>query len=893
MKKLLLISILSAFMGFFSSASNPRVICSINESWRFLRGDFNNVTSADFDDSSWESISIPHTWNKDDANDETSGYYRGIGWYRRNIVIPAQFEGKEVYLKFDGVNQETELFINGKTVGTHVGGYTSFCFDITSHLNYGKKNTIAIKVNNRYNENIPPLSADFTFFGGIYRDVNLIITEKQHIATDYYASSGIFITTPSVSEKEARVNVKTYVRNDGKESSNLRVESTILSPTGQVVLTNSSELKIAQNSLQIVEQKNLKILKPALWSPDSPSLYKVISRIYDAKTSKLLDEVLQPLGLRWYEFSATNGFSLNGKPLKLIGTNRHQCYENLGNALSDELHVRDMKLLKDMGANFLRVSHYPQDHVLMEMCDKLGIICSVEIPIVNAITENEEFTNNCLFMAREMVMQDFNRSSVLIWAYMNEVLLRLPFKDDSLRNAQYFKSVGELASKIENQIREDDPSRSTMIPCHGNLEAYLSARLGDIPKIIGFNLYQGWYSGSFDGCDSFLDNAKRKVPNKPFIVSEYGADVDPRLHSFSPLRFDYTQEYANLYHEHYIKTIMARPYVAGANIWNLNDFYSEGRSNAVPHVNNKGIVGLNRELKDTYLQYQAMLLKTPIVNIGGMNWKIRGGNANKDGVCNQLVKVYSNQKSVELLLNGKSLGRQSVKDYIAQFNVPFVDGNNLLMAQAVADSGIVRDFLKIDFRVIPFDLKETKQPFTEMSVMLGSKRYFEDKTESVVWLPEKEYTPSSWGYLGGTNYTKKTKSGTQPASDLDILGTTNDPVFQTMRVGIDQFKADVPNGTYTISLYWAELQSSKEIKALAYNLGNDALKDDFQKRVFDVDINNINVLKDMDLAKCYGENTAVIKKFTVDVINGKGITVDFRKRTGEPILNAIRIFRNY
>lgn len=893
MKKLIFVTFIVFFFFNIVSAVNLRLVSSVNQGWRFSKGDFAEAQQPGFDDSKWENISVPHTWNKEDADDEIPGYYRGTGWYRRLVMIPAELTGKEIYISFDGVNQETELFINGKPIGSHLGGYTRFCFDITKFLNVGQQNLFAVKVSNRYNENIPPLSADFTFFGGIYRDVNLIYTEKQHISTTYYASPGVFIKTPSVSEKEASVQIRTIVRNDESSVQNLKIENIILNPKTETVIRQSTIVKVAAFSELSVEQNNLKISSPILWSPDSPSLYKVITRIYDSKTNKLLDEEINPLGLRWYEFNSEKGFFLNGKHVKLIGTNRHQCYLNMGYALSDEIHIRDIKLLKEMGGNFLRVSHYPQDHVIMEMCDKLGIICSVEIPIVNAITENESFTNNCLTMAREMVMQDYNRPSVLIWAYMNEVLLRLPFIGDSARNTVYFKSVGSLAAKIERQIRQDDPARYTMIPCHGNLEAYMSAGLSDIPRIIGFNLYQGWYGGNFSGCDKFLEIAKQKVPGKPFIISEYGADVDPRLHSFDPLRFDYSQEYANLYHEHYIKTIQERPWISGATIWNLNDFYSEGRSNAVPHVNNKGIVSLDREKKDTYLQYQAMLIKTPVVAIGGMNWKIRGGNTDEKGECVQPIKVYSNQPDVELFINGKSLGTQLVIDNIAQFNVPFVNGLNKIDASAKTETGVVRDELNVDFRAVSYNLKDTKQPFTELNVMLGSKRLFEDKTASIVWIPEKEYTPGSWGYVGGKAYSKKTKNGTQPASDLDILSTTNDPVYQTARLGLTDFKLDVPDGKYTISLHWAELQSNKDSQALAYNLGNDALKDDFSKREFDVELNGTKILRNLNLTKEFGVQTAVVKKFEVDVTNGQGITISFKKGEGETILNALQVYRNY
>jgi len=338
---------------------------------------------------------------------------------------------------------------------------------------------------------------------------------------------------------------------------------------------------------------------------------------------------------------------------------------------------------------------------------------------------------------------------------------------------------------------------------------------------------------------------------------------------------------------------MDRPYIAGAAIWNFNDFNSEKRLNAVPHFNNKGVVGPDREIKDTYYLYKALLSKSPVLAIGNPIWKIRGGDADQHNVCIQSVKVYSNQKSVELSLNGKSLGNKTVENKIAKFDVPFKNGINTLDATSKTENSILRDQQKIDFRAIPYNLKDTVQSFSEINVMLGSKRYFEDKKESVIWLPEKEYTTGSWGYIGGKPYEKVALFGPQPASDLDIWGTTNDPVFQTSRIGIEAFKMDVPDGKYTVCLYFAELQSNKEQQKSIYNLGNDALKEDFANRVFDVDINKVNVINGLNLTKEYGEARLVSKKFIVDASNGEGITVNFRKGTGEPILNAIRIYRNY
>lgn len=874
--------------------AQSRIKYSLNESWEFTKGDFSDGEPIASNSKSWEKVDLPHSWNKFDVMDEEPGYYRGVAWYKRSIRIPEEYSGKQLTIFFEGANQEVELFVNGKSVGKHIGGYTRFSFDITDFMTTGTENDFLIKVDNSFNRDIPPLTADFTFFGGIYRDVYLIVTSKEHISTTYYGSSGVFISTPEVTEKKASITIKTLLNNLSSLDRKVRVEQEIRSPQKELVKQSSIFVKLKSKSENVEYTQHLEVIQPELWSPNSPNLYSVYTRIFDSRTNELLDELHQPLGFRWYSFSVDKGFEINGKPLKLIGTNRHQCFEEMGNALPDEIHVRDVKLLKAMGGNFLRISHYPQDPTVIQMCDKLGIICSVEVPIINEITESGQFNTNSLNMAREMVFQDYNHPSVLVWSYMNEVLLRPPFKDDSARHEQYLKWVNALAQDIEKQIREDDPHRYTIIPFHGNFNSYHGAGLTQIPMLIGWNLYPGWYSGVFSGFGAYLDRAHEVLPNTPMLITEYGADVDPRLHSFEPERFDYTQEYANLYHESYYKAIQARKFVVGATIWNLNDFHSETRVNAVPHVNNKGITTLSRELKDTYLQYQAALLEQPIVNIGGQIWKIRGGNEDENGVCLQPVKVYSNLEKIEMLLNGTSLGVQNVKDNIANFEIPFINGGNVLEAVGISSKGAkVRDLQKIDFRMIPKNLKDSVFKFEEINVMLGSKRFFEDKIFSSVWLPEKEYTPGSWGYVGGEAYTKKTRHGQMPASEVDVFGTTKDPIFQTMRVGLESFRLDVPDGEYSVELYLAELQSESGGQSLIYNLGDDALKEDFDGRVFNVLINDVLLLKELNLSEEFGDYQAVIKKFDITAENNEGIVVKLDAIKGEPMLNAIRIYRKY
>ena len=891
MKKLFYIFILLFIVGW--AQAQQRVVYTINDGWKFAKGSPFEAQLTGCDDSSWETVNIPHTWNDKDADDETPGFYRGPVWYRKQLFIDKSQEGRQAVIYFEGANQEVRFYLNGQFVGEHKGGYTRFCFDITPHLRYGQENLFAIYVNNVYNPNIPPLSADFTFFGGIYRDVYLQFMNPVHIATNDYASSGVYIRTPEVNNSAASVEITTLLTNDMPQATEIRVENIICDADGKEVKKTQAEVKLAAGETKTDISKKIKIDSPRLWDIDDPYRYMVYTRILDKRKGTLLDEVVNPLGLRWFKFDSEKGFFLNGKGRKLIGTARHQDYFQKGNALRDELHVQDVLLLKEMGGNYLRVSHYPQDPVIMEMCDKLGIVTSVEIPVVNAVTETEEFLHNSVEMAKEMVRQDFNRPSVMIWGYMNEIFLRRPYTEGK-QLEDYYRFTEKVARALEATIREEDPSRYTMMAYHNMPQYYEDAHLTEIPMIQGWNLYQGWYEPDINEFQRLLDRAHKVYKGKVLMVTEYGPGVDPRVHSYQPERFDFSQEYGLVYHKHYLNEMMKRPFIAGSSLWNLNDFYSESRVDAVPHVNNKGVVGLNREKKDVYWFYKTALSRRPILVIGNREWKSRGGVVNTaQKECIQSVPVFSNAEEVELFVNNKSLGKKKIEDNYALFDVPFVGGENLLEAVAVTGDNKLRDMLRIQFQLVGSQLKDEAVPFTEINVMLGSPRYFEDRAANVAWIPEQEYKPGSWGFIGGTSYRRKTGFGTMLGSDIDIHGTDMNPIFQTQRVGIKSFKADVPDGEYSVYLHWAELESDKEREALVYNLGADSEQTFAGNRSFGISMNGTTVLDDFNIARDYGYARAVIKKFVVTVKDGKGLSVDFHKKEGEPILNAIRIYRNY
>ncbi|HUH32758.1 MAG TPA: glycoside hydrolase family 2 TIM barrel-domain containing protein [Daejeonella sp.] len=865
---------------------------SINSNWLFLKGD-TNATSLD---KKWQPVSIPHTWNPDDVMDDERGYYRGDGWYKKTLYVPAEWKNKEVYIFFEGSAQITEVFLNGNPVGKHTGSYTFFSFPVSQFLKFkGKGNTanqLTIKVNNSHSDDIPPLSGDYTFFGGIYRDVLLKVYDKIHFDADNHATNGIFITTPSVSAEKADVNIRGAFINGTTQNKKLQVKHQLIDADGKTLASQNKTFnpKAGEKVNFVFDFKG--ITGHRLWSLDQPYLYRVVSTITDAATKQKLGKVSNPLGFRWFKFDAAEGFFLNGKHVKLVGASRHQDYANIGNALPDAVHVRDVELLKEMGGNLLRIAHYPQDPAILEACDRLGIVASVETPSGNRITESDAYAKNYLQIHREMIRQNFNHPSLIMWSYMNEVLLRPPYEKDSPRQEAYFNSVTALAQQIEDLTRSEDPYRYTIIANHGAFELYNKVKLTQIPKLVGWNLYLGWYSRTFEGFSNFLDNHRKQLPDKPLLITEYGADADIRLHNFNPVRFDKTVEYTTQYHQYYFKAIQDRPFVAGAMVWNLAEFNSEQRGESTPHINAKGIMTWDRKPKDGYRFYQANLLKKPYVQIGSKEWLLRTGfaTAETDFTCTQPVTVFSNQTNVTLKHNGKTIGTQKTIQGMATFNVPFVNGMNQLISSVSADGSEVLDHVDVQFKLLSQNLKNKNLPFDELNVSLGDKRLFFDELSHQVWIPEQEYKPGSWGYVGGKAYAMDNTSRHSYGSDKNIFDTDLDPVYATQRTGIEQMKFDVPAGDYEITLHFAELVSSVKTEELAYNLGAATTRaDEFKERVFNVSVNGKDALTPLSNAEYLIAERAISFKFRTMVDNNEGITVSFQAIQGETILNGIQV----
>jgi len=849
-----------------SLKAESRTSCTINESWRFkfFQHDIPRAEILNCDRDTWASVTIPHTWNINEALDDTSGYRRGTGWYFKRLFLNDDLKDKIILLHFEGANQVTDVYVNGQKAGWHIGGYTAFTFDITDHLVFDgvhNLNMIAVKTDNRFNKNIPPLSADFTFYGGIYRDVRLIAMNPVHITKTNHGSSGIFISTPEVSPNKAKVTIRGSITNETSKLKKIKLINTIVDSSGLIIQKIEETITIQPKTQQSFNQTGNYILSPKLWSPEHPYLYSVYTQVIEG--DQIVDIIKNPLGFRWFSFHPQTGFHLNGKQYRLIGTNRHQDHEGLGNALPNGIHEKDLKIIKNNGFNFLRLAHYPQDPAVLAAADKLGLILWEEIPIVNYVTCSDTFQHNCEHMLREMIRQHFNHPSVFLWGYMNEIFLHdVSGKREKNFPDDYVEWTVKLAQTLDALLHKEDPHRTSVMAIHQS-SIYNESKIAMIPQTLGYNLYPGWYGGDFPGFGDFLDKEHETFPERRMIVSEYGAGSDDRLHSVNPERFDFTVEYQQRYHESYLLQILARPYLCATAIWAQFDFGSAGRGDSRPKINQKGIYYFDRSPKDVAWYYKAVLSNDTVLRIASHEWKNRTIDCFTDNEAARdwAVKVYTNLTAVELFLNGKSLDKKEGNGaHILTWNVPLPNGLNVLEARGIKDGVRYSDRIEMKVQLVPSLLNDE---FSEIAVNVGATCQFTDNSGRV-WIEDRPYSTGNWGYIGG----EKRKYG----KSKGILGTSEDPLYQTMRDGIQSYRFDIPDGEYEVDLRMVE------------NVYKHA-----DKRRVDVRINDLRAFRDLDMAHQYGYLQAAGGKFLIQVNSGQGIEIKFQAQIGKAVLSAIRI----
>ncbi len=859
----------SAAFG-YEPASRIRI--AINDGWTFLPDDAANAEAAECEDATWSRVDLPHTWNAEDPFDDVPEYRRGVSWYRRPLNLGEQFKGKRLFLYFEGVHQKAEVFVNGQPAGSHKGGYTAFCLDITALVKPDGRNVLAVKADNSHDESIIPLDIGYAFYGGIYRDVWLIATDPVHFQMLDRGSPGVFIDTPQVSTESATVRIRGTLINEGGEAGEASVQAKIVDPKGLVIRTYQQNVNAAAGQPTEFKLTGEPITAPQLWSPETPNLYRVELSI--RRSDKPLDQLSQPLGLRWFSFDADQGFILNGKPYALRGASRHQDFEGLGSALPNRMHRNDLQWLKDMGGNFLRLAHYPQEDEVLKAADELGLIVWEEIPIVSTMNGSPEFAATARTMLTEMIRQHHNHPSVVLWGYMNEVLLNWGRTKE--KDPKFIQDVLKLARELEALARQEDPTRCTVMAMDARL-TYDEQGISDIAMVAGWNIYNGWYSEGWENFGKFLDNQHKKHPQRKLIVSEYGAGSDLRLHSLKPVRFDHTTEWMCAFHEAHLRQIKARPWLCGTLIWNQFDFSQPKAGDSIAHVNQKGMLTWDRRPKDVYFMYQANLAKRELVYIG-REWSRRTGSdahaergAGPQPVT-QPVKVYATYPEVDLYLNGQQVGTAKPDDvHAVTFQVPFVQGWNNVEAVGRGRGEPMHDLAKIHFDYRAARLADPSVPFEELAVNVGADCQFTD-SGGLVWEADQAYTEGAFGYVGGLDRYSADKGASRASGD--ILGTLDDPLYQLWREGLSAYRMDVPDGDYELELCFTEYSRLKA-----------------GERIFSVNFNGRPLIERMDLFAEYGYRRAVPKLFRVRVTGGQGATVGFEPIEGKPVLSGIRLHR--
>ena len=616
-----------------------RTMICFNQGWQFSKPG-----------EAAHAVTLPHTWNAKDGTDGGNDYFRGTCTYTKEFAAPAHAEGEEVWLEFEGVAMSAVVTLNGQELARHAGGYSTFRVNLTPAL--AAQNTLTVTVDNSANRTVYPQKADFTFYGGIYRDVHMLVVPHSHFALDNHGAPALRVT-PKVADDfvSAEVTIEAFCEN---------------TPNGTEVLFTVEGVGEQAASVQSGKAAAVFTLNPVhLWDGVAdPYLYNAAAALPGG------DAVAVRFGCRKIEFRPDTGFWLNGKNVRLVGTARHQDRAGLGNALTPAEHEEDMQIIRDMGANTVRLAHYQHVQYFYDLCDKYGLVAWAEIPY---ITEHmPEARANTLSQMEELVTQNYNHPSIICWGLSNEITTTGGVNDDMIEN---HKLLNDLCHRL-------DATRPTTMAHVFMLDP--NDPFVMLPDICSYNLYYGWYLGELQQNDEFFDTFHKNHPDRVIGLSEFGADANPAYQSAHPERGDWTESYQAVYHEHMLKMWAERPYIWAMHVWNGFDFGADGRGEGgKPGQNQKGLVTFDRKTKkDAYFIYKAYLSKDPFVHLCGRRYVNRAESETE-------IKVYSNRPHVTLLVDGKEFAAQD-GDKIFKFTVP-ISGTHTIEAVA----GECRDSMTI------------------------------------------------------------------------------------------------------------------------------------------------------------------------------------------------------
>ena len=842
----------------------PRVVMPLTAGWRFKQASgLTGVEGAQFDDSDWSQVTVPHTWNRI-GNEGTerspqSNNVQGTGWYRLRFKAPTAAHGSRYFLQFDAVGTIADVWLNGHYLGTHEGAFARFRLDASAAINPSGDNLLVVRADNSRpqlgatTQNVIPLSGDFFMFGGIYRSAALIVTQPVHLDLLDFGGPGVYERALAIQPNAATVQVTSRVVNNGSSPQRLRVETAIADAAGKLVATTIDAAGPVAPGAVSVLQSNLNIANPRLWQGvRDPYLYRTIVTLRSTQ-GVVLDRVTQPLGVRMLQFDPNKGFFLNGEHQYLKGVCMHQDRPVKGWAVADSDQEEDFAILADLGANAVRMAHYQHDQRSYELADAAGIVVWAEIPLVNAVSydgspANAALAANARQQLLELIQQNRNHPSIALWSIANEIDLSATKTSGPSRPGSLLKSLNALA-------KSQDPDRSTTFAdcCEVAIPERREPIVG-IADSVGYNRYFGWYTGRFADFGPMLDQAHERHPQLPISVSEYGAGAaltqhsdDPTGGPINPHGRPHPEEMQNLYHEMSWSALRQRPYLWGSFIWNLFDFASDSRQEGdLTDINEKGLVSYDRTVrKDTFYFYRANWSPQPTLHLVGRRYVDR-----PYAVLD--VKAYSNAPRANLAVNGADQGATSCSDGICVWRaIHLQPGSNELRATADIGGTTVSDSLQWTLSGTP-SVVRIKSGDISGYVAVNRERYGSDLY-----------------FSGGEG------KGVNPPDTADgkrIEVAASDPrLYDSFREGEFSYRVPVPDGRYKVTLKFEEPAAAAG------------------ERVFDVLVNGKVVLKRFDIVSAAGGKLrAVDKTFQAKAQEG-ALFIEFRPVKGHALVAALSI----
>ncbi len=655
-----------------------------NDAWQLKKGPFpaEQIPFMNQWEAKWQDVTLPHTWNAKDMQLKHNDFYAGDAYYKKTFVVGEELKDKQVFIKFEGVGQVADLYVNDAYIGNHKGGYSAFAFNITKALKVGEKNELILKVNNEARPDVIPVNHNlFGVYGGIYRPVWLITTDEAHFAVTDCASSGVYISQENVSSKQADVQVRMKLNNQTLQQKNIVAETTVFDAKGSKLLSKQSDVALSASGLQTIVH-DFKMRKPHLWNgKKDPYLYKVVCRI--KQNGKTIDEVVQPLGIRKVEVVAGKGVFLNGEKYPMHGVCRHQDWWELGSALENKHHDADLEMMLEMGVTTVRLAHYQQSDYFYSRCDSLGLLVWAEIPFVNRVTGQE--ADNAKAQLRELIRQSYNHPSIYVWGLHNEVY----------RPHDY---TAQLTQELHDLAKTEDPGRYTVaVNGYGHMEHPVNMKA----DIQGMNRYFGWYEKTIQAMEEWAVNLERTYPDQKFMLTEYGADSNIHHQTEyigNSIKWwgDYFPEtYQTKMHEIQWSIIEKHPYITASYLWNMFDFcVPMWKRGGVEARNLKGLITFDRKVrKDAFYWYKANWSEEPVLYL------TQRRNTEREKKITDIA-VYSNNGVPKVWLNGKELNpaKQGYNQvhYIFE-QVELQEGENTIKAQIEVNGKLLEDEIKWNY----------------------------------------------------------------------------------------------------------------------------------------------------------------------------------------------------